>query len=255
MPYGLHIFGLVHLAILGIVPLTAVLLAVAQRKLLGKRKGIRVVLAILLFASTASYYGYFAGQGVKMFPHHVPLELCDVSLWLMIAALLTLRPAVFDVAYYLALAGASMSLLTPNLVNPTPFIAIQFFANHGLIVASALYLVWSGQARPRPGSVVRTMLALNGFAAIAGTFDFLFKTNYMFLRSKPPTVSLLDVLGPWPWYILACEAVGCGLVLLLYLPFRQAESNAVTEEIREGNEVQSPTSDKNRSPRRSPRTC
>ena len=27
-------------------------------------------------------------------------------------------------------------------------------------------------------------------------------TNYGFLNGKPGTRSILDVLGPWPWYIL-----------------------------------------------------
>ena len=114
-----------------------------------------------------------------------------------------------------------MSLLTPNLPeSATCFMTVQFFADHGLLVTAVLYLVWSRQARPRPGSLLRAMLALNIFAAIAGTFDFLFKTDYMFLRAKPVTPSALDLLGPWPWYILGCEGVAAGLFLLLYLPFR-----------------------------------
>ena len=39
--------------------------------------------------------------------------------------------------------------------------------------------------------------------------------NYMFLRRKPVHGSLLDVMGPWPWYILAAAALG--LVIFLRL--------------------------------------
>lgn len=180
------------------VPVLAAVLAAVRRKLLPGGKAIRFGLAIALFVCTAAYYGSFVVHGVPIFPSHMPLELCDASLWLVLAALLTLNPAIFDVAYYWALAGTSMALLTPNLTEPTPFQEVQFFANHGLIVVSTLYLVWSGQARPRPGSAGRAMLALNIFAAAVGGFDFLFKTDYMFLCPKPPAVSLLDVMGPWP---------------------------------------------------------
>lgn len=125
-----------------------------------------------------------------------------------------------------------MALLTPNLPeSATAFMTFQFFAGHGLMVVGVLYLVWSRQARPRPGSVARAMLALNIFAAFVGAFDAIFKTNYMFLRTKPPTKSALDLLGPWPWYSLACEGVALALFVLLYLPFRQAKaqtSQAVT---------------------------
>lgn len=114
-----------------------------------------------------------------------------------------------------------MALLTPNLVYPSTFLVVQFFADHGLIVVATLYLVWTRQARPRPGSAVRALLALNVLAAAAGLFDLRFKTNYMFLRAKPPTKSILDAFGPWPWYLVACEGFAFGLFLLLYLPFRQ----------------------------------
>lgn len=213
-------FGLAHLAILCTVPALAALLVIADRRRTPGHRAIRCILATLLAAASISLYAWFAAHGAPMFPNHIPLELCDASLWLIIASLITLRPALFDIAWYWALAGATQSLFTPNLVNPTAFVSIQFFVDHGLIVCASLYLVWSGQLRPRPGSVLRSFIAANIYAVLVGTFDAVFHTNYMFLRSKPPTPSLLDYLGPWPWYILTCEPLALGLFLLLYLPFR-----------------------------------
>jgi hypothetical integral membrane protein (TIGR02206 family) len=242
MPPGLHIFGLVHLAILASVPALAALLAAAQRRFPSLGIRIRWGLSLLLIASSVSYYASFVLHGVPLFPNHLPLELCDISLWLVIAALLTLNPLIFDIVYYLALAGASMSLLTPDLWHPSIFMSIQFFVDHGLIVLSVLYLVWSRRARPRPGSVLKAMLAINAITPFVGTFDYLFQTDYMFLRAKPPTVSLLTVLGPWPWYILACEGVALSLFLLLYLPFRRASSKTASPgNGREDHTVQLPT--------------
>jgi hypothetical integral membrane protein (TIGR02206 family) len=119
-----------------------------------------------------------------------------------------------------------MSLLTPNLTEPSLFLSVQFFVDHGLLVTAILYLVWSRQARPRPGSVGSAMLVFNILIVLIGTFDFIFKTNYMFLRTKPETVSLLTFLGPWPWYIAAGDGVAFILFLLLYLPFRPTSANA-----------------------------
>ena len=81
------------------------------------------------------------------------------------------------------------------LLNDSVFIA------HGLVVVAVLYLVWSGRAQPRPGSVWRAMVGLNLFAALAGSFNLLFGTNYMYLQAKPQNPSALDLLGPWPWHL------------------------------------------------------
>jgi uncharacterized membrane protein YwaF len=68
--------------------------------------------------------------------------------------------------------------------------------------------------------VVRAMIGVNIFAALVGPFDYLCKTNYFYLLSKPANPSLLDFLGPWPVYIAGTEVVALILFLLLYLPVR-----------------------------------
>jgi hypothetical integral membrane protein (TIGR02206 family) len=114
-----------------------------------------------------------------------------------------------------------MAVLTQDLWEPFPsFSTVQFFIAHGLVLVAVLYLVWSGEARPRPGSVWRAMVGLNVFAAIAGIFDFAFRTNYMYLRAKPENPTLLDYFGVWPWYLAVSEIVAFALFTLLYAPFR-----------------------------------
>ncbi|GED28899.1 hypothetical protein BCE02nite_00400 [Brevibacillus centrosporus] len=41
----------------------------------------------------------------------------------------------------------------------------------------------------------------------------------MFVTHKPFQPTLMDYLGPYPWYILSLEGVALGLFCLLYLPF------------------------------------
>src|SRR3569833_2921735 len=114
MPPGLRMFGLAHLAILCTVPALAALLAIAHRKSLPGRNHIRFVLAFALFAASTSNYGYFSATGAAMFPNHIPLELCDASLWLIIASLLTQKPTNNNNTKKWAVAGATQSLFTPN---------------------------------------------------------------------------------------------------------------------------------------------
>jgi hypothetical integral membrane protein (TIGR02206 family) len=217
--FDFPLLGFAHLAILAAVVLLGATFAALQRSWFRGSPALRLGLGLVLLADTLAWYGYQLSLG-QLTVNHLPLELCDFTLFLVIVALFTLYAALFDLCYYLALAGTSMALLTPNLLVRFPSLSAgQFFFAHGLGVTSVLYLVWSGQARPRRGSVLRAMLAVNLWAAVAGAFNWRFGTNYMYLRHKPAGASLLNFLGAWPWYIVAAEGIALLLFLLLYLPF------------------------------------
>ena len=55
--------------------------------------------------------------------------------------------------------------------------------------------------RLRPGAVPRVFAVSLGMAAVAGAADLIIGGNYMYLREKPGSASLLDQMGPWPVYI------------------------------------------------------
>ena len=221
----LPLLGAAHFAILGSVLVVGALLALVQRTWARNSKALHIAVGLVLLADTAAWYGYQVSLSQPIFPGNLPLELCDITLLLTIAVLLWRSALLFDLIYYWALGGTSMALLTPDLWEQFPSLdTCQFFFAHGLVVASVLYLVWSGQMRPRPGSVRRAMIGVNVCAAFDGAFNAIFHTNYMYLAQKPESASLLSVLGPWPWYIAAAELVALFLFELLYLPFRRGNT-------------------------------
>ena len=73
--------------------------------------------------------------------------------------------------------------------------------------------------RPRWQSLLRVAVGANLYVAAVGLVNLWLGSNYMFLMYKPNAPSLLDYLGPWPWYVLAAEPIGVAVFLLLYLPF------------------------------------
>jgi hypothetical integral membrane protein (TIGR02206 family) len=220
---NLPLFSPAHLLVLLSVSALALALIGIGRARPASGPRLRFALALLLTLNMATWYGYLAVHGWLTFPGSLPLQLCDATLVLAVAALLTLNPLCIDLAYYGTLAGTTMALLTPDLPGPFPsFSTVQFFISHGLVVASILFLVGAKQARPRTGSVWRAMVGLNLFAVFAAAFNAAFGTNYMYLRSKPESPSLLDYLGPWPWFLLSGEVVALALFALLWFPFRSS---------------------------------
>ena len=63
------------------------------------------------------------------------------------------------------------------------------------------------------------MVAMTIYALVVGGLNTLLGTNYGFLCAKPPTASLMDLLGPWPWYVGALWLLGLVFYLALDLPF------------------------------------
>jgi hypothetical integral membrane protein (TIGR02206 family) len=218
------LFGPLHLAILSIIAVIAVCCCILLRRGVLSSTGVRRTIGYGLAGNELIWWVFRYSHEGWRFPFNLPLQLCDLSLWVTVLACLTLVPSIVEFCYFAGLAGAGMALLTPDLWTPWPsYPAVYFFVAHGGIVIGAAVLVYGKISPLRPGAVWRAFGMLVGWAAFVGTFDAIFKANYMYLRQKPGNASLLDALGPWPMYLVAGAAVGLVLFWLLWIPARPSD--------------------------------
>ncbi len=153
----------------------------------------------------------------------LPLDLCDVAL--VAAAVTCWRPGWalgVELTYFWGLAGTLQAVLTPDLSSTYPRLEFfQFVVGHLGILLAVAYLVLGLGCRPRPGAVPRVFAITLGYTAAVAVVDVLTGANYMYLRHRPASASLLSLLGPWPWYVLGAAAVAYLLFTLLDLPWRR----------------------------------
>lgn len=150
----------------------------------------------------------------------IPLHLCDLAFLAMFGALLTRRRFLYEFAYFFGFGGAFFALLTPNLDDPlTDFFSIRYFVSHGGVCASMIYLTIAFGLRPTWRSVLRMIVTGNLYALGAGAINWMAGTNFGYLCHKPTTPTLLDHLGPWPYYLIWYEVLALAVLPLLYLPF------------------------------------
>src|SRR2546429_9338823 len=202
------------------IALSTALLVVAARRRPGSWLK---VLAAVLVVDEVSWWFFLLGGGQpgSQVALSLPLQLCDVAIFIAAAALWTRRQLVVEVTYFWGLAGTVQALLTPELPQHFPtYPYFQYYIAHGGVVAVALILVIGLRLQPRPWSVVWVAGLTVAYAGFVGLVDAVTGANYMFLRGKPDVPTLLDDLGPWPWYILAASGVGTVLFALLDAPFR-----------------------------------
>lgn len=150
----------------------------------------------------------------------LPLDLCRMNALLSALMLIRRNYAVFEVTYFWTFAGSVAALLTPDLQQgfPHPFYLLFFFS-HGLVVIAALFAIFAWNFAPRLRSVGKALLATALYAGAIMPLNYWLDANYLYLRAKPARASLLDFLGPWPWYLLGLAGLCVVICLLCYVPF------------------------------------
>lgn len=181
------------------------------------------VIAVAVVLSEVGWWVISIAGGTWTVRWSLPLHLCEAGCFILAAALWWRLRFAFEVAYFWGLGGTLPGLFTPNIPGhfPQP-IYFQYYAEHGLIVLGALYLVIALRMRPAPRAVLRVSLATAAYAVVVAGVDYVTGGNYLFLRNLPPTHTLLDYMGPWPWYIGTLTVLAILAFTLLNLPFAQA---------------------------------
>jgi hypothetical integral membrane protein (TIGR02206 family) len=215
-------FDMQHLLTLGILVLLGYLIVRASSHTAPPRLAwIGRLLAAVLFSYAAVTYIQKGLAHELSVDYALPLELCH---WVLIACFVSLlhpNQLTSEIAYFWGFAGTLQATLTPDIGRGFPsWEFIQFFWSHGAILLAIVFIIVGQRIRPRKGSVVRMFLAVNFYAIVVGAIDWHFHWNYGYLCRKPVEPSILDYLGPWPWYLLSIEGIALVSFLLLGLPWK-----------------------------------
>lgn len=224
MPHSFHPFTAEHLyAVLTGSVVIALLI------FLGKMEGKKRLFAtwVLAFINLAAYplslAAWLSITTDKSLDNILPFHLCDIAAITGGFALLTRHPLLATLTYFWGLAATIQGLLTPAITVGFPhWPFIMFFVHHFVVVGTALYLPIVEGWRPKKPfwrSPVEVLLWSLAYLASAITVNHVLGTNFGFAAGPPPNPSLIDYLGPWPWYLASMTGIAFLLYLLLALPF------------------------------------
>ncbi|MEV0295321.1 TIGR02206 family membrane protein [Nocardia sp. NPDC050710] len=196
-------YGLSHWIVLAVFAVGAVQVVVigrTHRNADAARRFSRTFGAVTLALYLAIYLA-------TMFPptlgRSVPLRLTDLATLVAGYALWSHRHWAYALTYYWCLTLSTQALISPALESPDfpHYEFLAFWAIHLAVVWAAIYLTWGIGMRPDWRSYWFTVAVTVAWVAITFVFNSLADSNYGFVNRKPSTPSLLDVLGPWPWYL------------------------------------------------------
>lgn len=223
-------FSMAHLMILVIILLIAIILFLSRKNCSLKQQKHQLVerlFAISFLVMELLYHAWMYGIGRWDVGNSLPLELCSISLVLAIILLWTGNKFLYYFVFFAGIGGALQALATPVLDLSFPhFRYFHFFYTHAGIILIALYFTWIKGYRPTFKGIIKAMAMLNGIAALVFVVNLVTGGNYMFLRIKPTTGSLLDYLGPYPWYILSLEVVSFITFVCLWAIFKRRKHHS-----------------------------
>ena len=165
-----------------------------------------------------------ASSVLALFPfrvhHSLPLQICDFA-WVVVAwALLTNRPLPTALTYYWGLTLSVQALVQPTLSQGFPdpnFFA--FWGKHVLIVWGAVYLCLALRHGPDWTSYRRAVMWTVGWLVVVLCLNAVLGSDYGYVNGKPSQATVLDVLGPWPVYVVAEIAIVLAVWALITLPW------------------------------------
>jgi hypothetical integral membrane protein (TIGR02206 family) len=213
-----------HLITVAVIAAVTTLLVVAARLRPGRWiDTAAIALGLVILVNEASYYIWIGLRGQFDVSWALPVQLCDVASVITALALWFRSQLLVELTYFWGIAGTANGLLTPDISDHWPsYPYIQYFVQHGGIPCAALFLVVGLRIAPSTWAVAR-VYALTFVLLLADAFvNLLTNGDYMYLRRPPGVSNLLDLMGPWPWYIVGAAILALFLFVVLDAPFKIA---------------------------------
>jgi hypothetical integral membrane protein (TIGR02206 family) len=233
-------FGPSHgvvVAVLIVVAVGLVAIGRAQRGTPAEQRTSRVFAAVFaIFLVPLQVFWMLPSQwGVG---YSLPLQLCDLAAVAAVWALWSHSKTASALTYFWGLTLTAQAFVTPELNGPDfPSLQfIMFFGMHCLVVWAGIYLTFGVGLHPDWRTYRITVFATIVWGVVMFAFNLAAGTNYGFLNAKPRAGSLLDLLGPWPWYLLSEMIVGAAAWALITWPWvrQRGRRRAPTADVTSG---------------------
>jgi hypothetical integral membrane protein (TIGR02206 family) len=219
-------YGPSHWGVLAVFVIGAVLLVRVGRRQ-SERQAQR--LGRMLGAATAVIYAAILVYVLTppTIESSVPLQLTDLATVVAAYALWSQKQWAYALTYYWGLVLSTQALISPALQSPDfpHYQFLAFWAIHLLVVWAAIYLTWGRGMRPNWRSFRLVVVVTLAWATVTFTFNRIAGSNYGFLNRKPSTASLLDVMGPWPWYVVIAATLVSIVWALMTWPWERMRSS------------------------------
>lgn len=203
------LFGKAHLLTILVMVMIGVLCLYAAKRSEKFSRFFKYFLIINLIVMDISYRlwsGFYETHDyIGMFSIHIS----SVSVILAIFTLYRFNQKIFDVLFYWGLILVPQAIITPGIYR-YGFPHLRFFHIlwiHFLVIYTVFYLLLIQNRKLSPFNLKRVLIITHLYGIFIFIINRIFDTNYMFIGKKASVPSLIQYLGPWPYYIVVLDII------------------------------------------------
>ena len=220
-------YDVTHVAALVVLLVGCVLLVPLGRRLRRTDPEDRTgrVFAVLLLAGTLPLQVLYFTPAFFELDRTLPVQLCDLASFVSVWALWSHRRWAVALTYLWGIPLTTQAILTPDLVTAFPHpVFLLFWVMHIGIVWAAVYLSLGRGLGPDWRDYRMAVAVTATWAVAVFCLNLALDTNYGFLNAKPAGGSVLDLLGPWPTYVVAEIVIISTVWALMTWPFARRQA-------------------------------
>ena len=188
----------------------------------------RIALFAIVLGNEGAWFAYRHFVLAMPLGENLPLHLCDLSVFALMAGIATGWRPFAEWAYYPGVVGALMAVAFPAVSETGAIRAVaeaRYFLTHIALVGVGFYLTWGCGYYPPARAIVRVYLAILAYAAAVTPLNLYLGTNYFFTISAPEEVGFIHAYPHW-LFLAAVSAIFLAAFGLMHLPLaRKARIN------------------------------
>ena len=188
-------------------------------------QGHRIFRIALFFGVLINESAWFAYRhfivGMRL-AENLPLHLCDLSVFALLAGLATDRRFLAEWAYFPGVVGALLAVVFPAVSETgaiRPIAEARYFITHIALIGAGFYLTFGRGYHPEAKAILRVYAAIVGYAVLVTPLNLYLDTNYFYTLSAPTEVGFVHAFPHW-FFLGAVSATFLAAFGLLHLPFR-----------------------------------
>ncbi len=167
-------------------------------------------------------------RGEFDFREDLPFHLCNILAVIFPIALYVQLRWFFGILYFWVLVGTLQAVITPDLKEPFPhFVYFRYWWVHcgliSLIVYGLAVLKWRIEIK----DIGNAIIGANVYLVFSLIINVITGGNYFFSVRKPDAATLLDYLGPWPWYLISGQLVMLVFFIIYFIPIKYLQKSKI----------------------------